>query len=388
MSSVWERIVGHEGTIELLNGEVESHSHAYLFVGPPSVGKSLVARAFAAALNCESRGCGKCASCIKVEHGVHPDVHVIEPAGKSEYLTGQIVRRASSADLVVAEEANRTPFEGRRKVFIFKDAEKLSEECSNALLKTLEEPPSDVVFILIADSLASLLPTVVSRCRIVRFFAVLHDRIVDHLVERGFERGDAELASRLSEGLIGEALDFVSSPARLARREAIISAVCKLPDAGPLETLSIAEDLLAAIKGGIEEVKERQRIEAERALEFAPPHLAGRLRKRMVEFHKRAVLREEHKGFEEVLLGFARWYRDALAVAIGAPECVINLDRMAELEFEARKHPRRLLACVEFLTDVRKRAAFNVNMQMTLEAVLFKLQEELAEGAHRCWSGF
>ncbi len=388
MSAIWDRIVGHEGAIELLKGEVDAHSHAYLFVGPPSVGKSRVATAFAAALNCEFRGCGICSSCIKVKHGVHPDVHIIEPAGKSEYLIGQIVRRPSSTDFVVAEEAIRTPFEGRRKVFVFKDAEKLSEDCSNALLKTLEEPPSDAVFILIAESSASLLPTVVSRCRTIRFFAVPRDEIVEHLVGRGFEKSDADLASRISEGLIGEAIDFVSSPARRARREAVVSALCRLPTAGPSEILSIAEDLLAAVRSGIEEVKERQRVDVEWASELAPPHMAGQLRKRLGEVHKRAALREEQKGFEEVLLGFARWYRDALAIAVGAPECVINLDRMSELELEARRQPRRLLACVELLMDVRKRAAFNVNMQMTLEAVLFKLQEELAESAHGRWSGF
>ncbi|MCL5292860.1 MAG: AAA family ATPase [Actinobacteria bacterium] len=380
MSSVWDEITGHEEIVSHLEVEAAAPSHAYLFAGPSGIGKSRVARALAAAVNCKSLGCGSCPSCLKVAHGVHPDVHILEPAGKSEYLIGQIVKRPTSGGFVVVEEANRTPFEGRRKVFIFEDADRLSEETSNALLKTLEEPPGDALFILIAESITSLLPTITSRCRVVRFFGIPPKKVVDLLVEKGFQREEAELASILSGGVIGEAYSFITSPAKRARREAVISVALRLPSANPADVSFMAEELLAEARRSVDELRERQRVEIERAVELAAsPQLASQARKRLEESHRRAVLKEEQRGFEEVIDGLARWYRDALVLSVGgSPELVINIDRLPELEREAKKSAGRLMACTDALFQVRKLAAFNVNMQMALEAVLFRLQEELA----------
>lgn len=380
MGSLWDRIVGHDEVVSHLRRDASDPSHAYLFVGPRGVGKATIAKVFAAAVNCERLGCGTCPSCRKVEHGVHPDVHFLEPAGKSEYLIGQIVRRPTSTDAVVIEEANRTPFEGKRKVFVFEEAERLGEDSANALLKTLEEPPGGSVFILVTERLEELLPTVVSRCGVVRFNGIAPGKVLDFLVGEGNSREDAELAAKLSGGVPGEARSFLASRASRLRRDAVLSVARKLPYASIGEVSFMAEELLEQARSGVDELKERQNEEIQRAVDLAAtPPLASQVRKRLEEAHKRVVSKEEQRGFEMILGDLASWYRDALLISTGAERGLVNnLDRAAELEFQAETPVGRLMACLEAIIAVRKQAAFNVNMQMALEAVLFTLQKELA----------
>ncbi|MHB0976641.1 MAG: DNA polymerase III subunit [Candidatus Aquicultorales bacterium] len=349
----WDGIIGHGEVVRRLRREVGAPSHAYLFTGPAGIGKGMAARAFASALNCPSGGCGTCASCKKTAHGVHPDVHILEPAGKSEYLMGQIVRRATSDGRVVVEEANRSPFEGRRKIFIFEQAERLSEEASNALLKTLEEPPGDTVFILLAEAGRSLLPTVVSRCQVVHFF-----------------EKDEEEPARL-----------LATPSVKARRERVLEAARSIEERQAVEVSVLAEELVGEANGRVEEAKKRLEAELERAVELAPsPQLAARSRKLLEEKGKRIVGQEEQRGLDEVVTYIESWYRDALVLSIGADESLIrNKDMLDELRRAAAHRPRALMACLEAILDVRKVAAFNVNMQMSLEAALFRIQEELSE---------
>src|ERR1051325_5906791 len=147
---MWERLVGQEVAVASLKNALSSESpgHAWLFAGPEGVGRRPAAMAFAAALNCSvtPSGCGECASCMKVLRSAHPDVHLIVPEGQ-QILVDQI--RGSSSERGVIPEASRSPLEGRRKVFVLEDAAQLNLSAANALLKVLEEPPDDVVFLLV-----------------------------------------------------------------------------------------------------------------------------------------------------------------------------------------------------------------------------------------------
>lgn len=176
----------------------------YLFIGPDGVGKSLAALSFAQAVNCpagrDGAACEECVSCRKIDAGSHPDVLFVRPKGASSSVTIDQIRK-------VITEANMKPYEGRKKLFIIDDAHAMNAEASNAFLKTLEEPPGEAVFILISRSRELLLPTIVSRCHIVRFFAAPRELVTEVLIRQyGVPDDEAALLGNFSCGSIGKAM--------------------------------------------------------------------------------------------------------------------------------------------------------------------------------------
>src|ERR687886_2474464 len=205
-------ILGNRPALRLLENALASGevAHAYLFYGPPGVGKRTVARRFGAAL---VSGGDKGAE-GRALRGLHPDLSEIEPEGR--YTTiGQIrevVRRAASR-----------PFEGVRRTFILR-ADTLNIQAANALLKTLEEPEGGAVFILLATTLEGVLPTVVSRTQAVRFDPIPLSQIVSFLIKRGHPEGEARLAGALGRGSVGLALRYAEENEVKELREAVFGA--------------------------------------------------------------------------------------------------------------------------------------------------------------------
>src|SRR5215217_7436771 len=158
MSSIWDMVVGHDEAVA--GGRV---THAWLFTGPPGIGKLHTARVFAAALNCPAGGDGTCDTCRRILRGVHPDVHLIVPEG--DFLLVEDVR-------AIREEASRSRHEARTAVFILDEADRMTEAAANALLKVLEEPPPQVVFVLVARSADAVVETVPSRARTLPFVSL------------------------------------------------------------------------------------------------------------------------------------------------------------------------------------------------------------------------
>ena len=170
-------VVGHRDVIERLRGVLtgERYPHALLFVGREGIGKKRVALLSAAMFLCSRGGCESCRVCKKVFSGVHPDVRLEYPKGKRSILIDQVRE--------LKEWAFMTPMEGERKVAIIDDAHLMKTEAANALLKTLEEPPDGTLFILVTSEPSRLLPTIVSRCQIVRFTPLKREE-VDEICER------------------------------------------------------------------------------------------------------------------------------------------------------------------------------------------------------------
>ena len=201
----FEDIKGQDRPVRILKEEIERDRifSGYLFVGPDGVGKKKTAINFAKAINCQDKKntpCGTCPSCKKIDSGAHPDVFLIEPGGASFSIGIDRVRS-------VIAKTNLKPYEARKKVFIINDAHSMKAQAANAFLKTLEEPPADTVFILISRFGDLLLPTIVSRCHVVKFFTSPPELVRDFLVDTiGVKEEEAEILCGFSSGRIGEAL--------------------------------------------------------------------------------------------------------------------------------------------------------------------------------------
>lgn len=189
-----------------------------LFAGPAGVGKLEAALTLAQAQNCltlTGDACGECSACVRIKRGDHPDVRIARPEGAGRQLKAESVRQIVNASPF-------RPFEGRRRVAIFVDAERMNPTAANTLLKTLEEPPPWVVLILITSNLATLLPTILSRCQIYRFAPLAIDDLIEQLVaQHEMDRERATLLAALSGGSLSQALELEEESLVDVRNEAL-----------------------------------------------------------------------------------------------------------------------------------------------------------------------
>jgi len=204
----WTEILGQPLAVRVLQMHLvqDRIAPAYLFAGPDGVGKRLAARTFATALNCErypDSPCEVCDQCRRIQRGVHPDLHLLAPKGAADLL------RIDDVRAVVGRVVLR-PFMGRFQAVILEDADRLTEEAANSLLKILEEPPRQTRFILLTAQPAACLPTIVSRCQVIRF-----QRLAASLIQRLLEREGhpaeiARPASLLAGGSLAKASAFAA----------------------------------------------------------------------------------------------------------------------------------------------------------------------------------
>jgi len=200
-------IKGQDKAIKFLKTAIRNNkvSHAYVFAGPKGVGRSLLAKNFAKALNCVDKDiipCDRCLSCRKIDKDLHPDVKWIRKDEDSGQIRISQIRELESQIVL-------KPYEGKYKVFIIVDAELMNIEAANSFLKTLEEPPINSSLILIAERPKDLLPTIASRCQVVWLMPLETDRLKSILVsEYGMSREKAGFLSRFSEGRLGKAIGY------------------------------------------------------------------------------------------------------------------------------------------------------------------------------------
>jgi len=245
-------VTGHRPILRLLARAVARNTlpPALLFAGPGGVGKRLSATAVAQALNClqpsasddfELDACGACPACLRIARDVHPDVVVIEPGDTGKIKVDQI------RDVI--ERTQFRPFEGRRRVVIVDEADAMVSEAQSALLKTLEEPPSSSVFILVSAIHDSLLPTVRSRCPLLRFGSLTTVEVASLLIERHeYTASDAESAAREAGGSVARALEASSVDLIDARASAQRLLERAARAGGPAARLEAAEIVKAKVK--------------------------------------------------------------------------------------------------------------------------------------------
>lgn len=196
--SVWDDVVGQEQAVATLRAaatDPAAMTHAWLLTGPPGSGRSNAARAFAAALQCEQGGCGRCQACRTTLAGTHPDVTLVA----TELVT---IKIDDVRDLVTV--ASRSPSQGRRRVIVVEDADRMAERTTNVLLKAIEEPAPHTVWILCAPSPQDVLVTIRSRCRGVVLRVPPVEAVAGLLVQRdGVDEHVALVAARAAQSHIG-----------------------------------------------------------------------------------------------------------------------------------------------------------------------------------------
>jgi DNA polymerase-3 subunit delta' len=343
-------------------------SHAYLFHGPGSADQRAVARGLAARWLSEGAADLESAR-ARVWSGAHPDLTWVVPSGAHEILVSDI------AEPVVAA-ASKTPFESRRRVFVIERVDELGDEAANRMLKTLEEPAWFVHLILLTDRLSDVLPTISSRCQLVRFDAPGEQAVAAEIQGSGVGSQEALACARLSLGdldrareLAGEAGDALRAQAeRLARAALAGEAAASKPWA----------ELLAAVRMRGEAVREELEQRAQEELELVPRKERKRVETEWSDRIRRARRRAETRTLDLALQLVALWYADLAALAWGAPELVRHVNRLDVLEAEAERDPSRLLQGVETVEETRRSFELNVSEDLACEALTYRLERLLA----------
>jgi DNA polymerase-3 subunit delta' len=340
-------------------------SHAYLFHGPSGVGKRTAARAFAAELLATGETDVEAAR-HRVLAGTHPDLTWVKPTGAHVMRTDDVAEPVVSA-------ATRTPFESSKRVFVLERVDTMNDEVANRLLKTLEEPPAFVHLILLTDSLGQVLPTVISRCQLVRFDPLPATRIADDLAGEGVPRDHADACARLALGNGARARFLASEDGQGLCADVDRLVVAALSGgAGEAEPW---RGLLGRAEQRREAAEEQVAEEAKARLESEPK---GRERSAIEKQFEDAAKRDGRRARTEVLdLGLtlaALRFRDLVCLAEGAEAAALDPVRARALAEEAgARDPRRLRAAAERCEDVRMSLELNVTEDLALEALGFRL---------------
>ena len=374
---VWRDVIGQPQTVATLQravAEPGAMTHAWLFTGPPGSGRSVAARAFAGALLCPTGGCGECRECRTAVDGTHADVEVLATEALS-------IGVADTRALV--QLAGRSPSVGRYRIILVEDADRLTEQSGNALLKALEEPTPRTVWLLCAPSLEDVLVTVRSRSRHVRLRTPPVEEVAALLQRRdGIDPGMATYAARAAQSHIGLAKRLATDEGARIRRRDTITMAARIR--GVSDAVGAAADLLQIAEQERDRTLEsRAAREKERLLETLgadptartqPPHIRAQVSSLEKEQKTRAT-RFTRDMVDRALVDLMSVYRDALVLHAGTPVTLVNEDARPVVEEVARAFtPEGLLLTIEEIATARERIGANGAPLLALEAMAVGLQ--------------
>jgi DNA polymerase-3 subunit delta' len=376
--SVWDTLVGQRRVVESLRSAASGHgmSQAFLFTGPPGSGRSNAAVAFAAALECEQQppGCGVCHSCHTVLAGTHADVTVVRTDRLSIGVdeVRDLVRRSALAPV------------GRRwQVMIVEDADRLTDQAANALLKAIEEPTDRTVWVLCAPTVEDLLPTIRSRCRLVTLSTPSAEEVAGFLARiDGVEPALASYCARASQGHIGRARALARDEGARNRRKEVVSIPARLTSLAScmnaaqnlVETTQEEADLIT----GELDARERTDLDASygvvergrRPREYAPAVSA------LERAQKTRAKRRHLDVVDRSLMDLVSVYRDAIAVSTGGGGALVNEELRSDVDQIVRtSSPELNLRRIGWIFDAREQMLeFNVPVPLALESLMVALK--------------
>ncbi len=339
------RVKGQDRLIHQLDRSIRqgAYAHAYLIVGPPQTGKLTLALDMAQAVNCTdppNAPCKECSQCVRIAARQHADVVVLGTSGPDPQTdaAGASDGRRARTEIGIGDvrEIQRltslTPAEGRSRVIIFEDAHRLSEEASNALLKTLEEPPDQVMLILTTHWEDGILGTIRSRCRTLEFKPMGAAQAVAALTsDFGIEEGEAQLLARLSMGRLGWALEAHADASVMEDRRNELTRISELLDATLEDRFAYASDLSSHFY--------RNRAEA-----------------------------------LDILGLWLRWWRDMLVVSETGDDggvTIVNVDWQESLTKAAAAYSTgQISGFIRTLLETMESLERNVNARLALEAMM------------------
>jgi DNA polymerase-3 subunit delta' len=394
MSDVFADLVGQDEAVETLRraaasaarivdgsaSNTGSMTHAWIFTGPPGSGRSVAARALAAALECErdGTGCGECHGCHTVLGGTHADVRFVVPEGLSIGVSEMraLVLRAGSA-----------PSGGRWQAVVIEDADRLTEAAGNALLKAIEEPPPRTVFLLCTPSTHpdDISVTIRSRCRVVPLRQPPAEAVAEVLIRRdGIAPDVAAWAAAAAQGHVGRAKRLANDPEARGRREAVLAVPRRLTGVGACfdAASALIEAAEAEAGAAVEGTDTTERAALEQALGAggtgrgaagAMRGAAGQL-KDLERRQKSRATRSQRDALDRALVDLAGFYRDVLITNLKAPIPVVHTDTAPLAAAAAERWtPESTLRRLEAVLACRDEIDQNVKPRIAVEAMMLTL---------------
>ncbi|MGN8026499.1 DNA polymerase III subunit delta' [Microbacterium sp. 22242] len=366
----WTDVWGQDAAVEALRAAVEDPAalaHAWLITGPPGSGRSTLATAFAASLVAE--GPDDEATMRQVLAGAHPDVTVLR--------TEKVIITIAEARALV-ERSYFGPSSGRYRVIVVEDADRMTERTSNVLLKALEEPPEQTVWVLCAPSEADLLPTIRSRVRSLRLREPDVASVAELIVRRtGADPAIAEQAARHAQRHIGMAQRLATDDSARARRDQTLRAV--LGTRGVSDAVEVAGQIVQAATDDAKALTAARDDAERRALlhtvglaegQAVPPAVRSQINA-LEDEQKQRARRSVRDGLDRVLTDMQSLFRDVIMLQFGREESLINQELAAELSVLATAwEPERTLVVLDHLAQTRESLERNVAPALALESLL------------------
>lgn len=325
--------------IQLLQGIVRRQRvpSGLLFWGPYGVGKRMTAFEFAKAVNCkegDGDACDACLGCRKANHKNHADITVVKPVSKTRIIKVEQIE-------AVIQTAMFRPVEGGKRIFLIEDADRMNETAQNHFLKTLEEPPSQTVFVLLTERPRRLLPTIRSRCQAIRFGALRLETVAEMVQKENQLTEEAAYAiAALSRGSISRAHDLIQKE----RRTVILDIVNRLSMGE--DPLLVSEEFAAHIQETEKAIENKVKSEAKQEVAEDPDRDVA-AEKEALEALVAGLVRGE---LFEYLVLLDAWYRDELVYGLSRDtQLIFNRDYLNKLktEIDVEKHAHKIAAIVE-----------------------------------------
>ena len=322
----FNQIIGHERVIENLQNAIRYNQifHSYLFEGEEAIGKKMVALFFAKTLLCKEEGikpCNRCNSCLKFDNWNHPDLKLIESEKG-------LIKKEKIDEMI--KNINIAPLESKRKIIIIDDSHDIRMEGQNALLKTLEEPPSYINIILISSSSNNLVSTIISRCQIVKFYPVENTKIEELLMAKYNKTlEEASFIAHFTKGSVGKSIMLSQSEEFFQKREEVIDIIDNIIEGNKLKIFS------------------------------------------SIDFFSK-----NKDYYEEILDIILYWFRDLIIYKeIGESKLIINKDKIPLLSRQSFLNLNHINDIIENIMETKQSIERNINYQLAIETMLLGMQE-------------